>query len=87
MTGRDFLRDHQRIVQALHENGLIRLRNGYLRLTRSGMLVSNSILSNLFERTEQALKESLPSGGEAVAAALDKPDDGPEIQGIVWPSA
>lgn len=55
LTGRDFLRDHRRLVQALHENGLIRIRDGYLRLTRSGMLVSNSILGNLFEQTEARL--------------------------------
>ena len=62
MTGRDFVRDHQRLVQALHENGLIRIRNGYLRLTRSGMLVSNSILSNLFARTREVLNQGLPPG-------------------------
>ena len=62
MTGRDFVRDHQRLVQALHENGLIRIRNGYLRLTRSGMLVSNSILSNLFARTREVLKQGLAPG-------------------------
>ena len=59
LTGRDFLRDHKRLIQALHENGLIRIRDGYLRLTRSGMLVSNSILSNLFSQTEAVL---LPEG-------------------------
>lgn len=62
MTGRDFVRDHQRLVQALHENGLIRIRNGYLRLTRSGMLVSNSILSNLFARTREVLRHGLAPG-------------------------
>ena len=62
MTGRDFVRDHQRLVQALHENGLIRIRNGYLRLTRSGMLVSNSILSYLFARTREVLNQGLPPG-------------------------
>lgn len=66
LTGRDFMRDHQRLVQALHENKLVRLRDGYLRLTRSGMLVSNSILRNLFERTDKLL-DQLP---EAAAAAL-----------------
>lgn len=32
LTGRDFLKDYQRLVQALHENSLIRIRNGYLTL-------------------------------------------------------
>lgn len=58
MTGRDFLKDNKRLIQALHENALIRIRNGYLRLTRSGMLVSNSILTNLFEKTEKALTQA-----------------------------
>lgn len=55
--GRDFLQDNKRLVQALHENGLIRIRKGYLSLTRSGMLVSNSIISNLFERIQKSLDE------------------------------
>ena len=58
LTGRDFMRDHKRLIHALHENGLIRIRDGYLRLTRSGMLVSNSILSNLFSQTEAMLNAS-----------------------------
>jgi len=52
LTGRDFLRDHKALIHALHERGLIRIRNGYLRFTRSGMLVSNSILSKFFADTE-----------------------------------
>lgn len=58
MTGRDFLKDHQKFCQAMHENGLVRIRNGYLSLTRSGMLVSNSIISNLFERMEATLDDN-----------------------------
>lgn len=57
LTGRHFLRDHHRLVRALHENGLIRIRDGYLRLTRSGMLVSSSILANLFEQTDEQLQK------------------------------
>lgn len=87
LTGRDFLRDHQRLIQALHENGLIRIRHGYLRLTRSGMLVSNSILANLFERTEDALKRPLPSGAAPLPASLTAAEDDPEIRAVVWPSA
>jgi len=56
LTGRDFLKDHQQMVQVLHENGLIRIKDGYVKLTRSGMLVSNCILANLFEKTEEQLK-------------------------------
>lgn len=88
MTGRDFLRDHQRLIQALHENGLIRIRNGYLRLTRSGMLVSNSILSNLFERTETVLAQPLPPGAATrLPPAPAGGDDEPEVRAVVWPSA
>lgn len=72
LTGRDFLRDHRRLVHALHENGLIRIRDGYLRLTRSGMLVSNSILGNLFERTEAQL---LPLPGDALPEAASPKDE------------
>ncbi len=59
LTGRNFMKDHKLLIQALHENGLIRIRDGYLRLTRSGMLVSNSILSNIFEQTSTTLPENL----------------------------
>ncbi|MDE6734756.1 MAG: coproporphyrinogen III oxidase, partial [Desulfovibrio sp.] len=103
LTGRDFLRDHQRLVQALHENGLIRIRNGYLSLTRSGMLVSNAIMANLFERTEAVLtREPIAAEGAPVAVASAKeevaaiplvekpprkPATGPEIRPVVWPTA
>ncbi len=59
LTGRDFMHDHKLLIQALHENGLIRIRDGYLRLTRSGMLVSNSILSNIFTQTADTLPENM----------------------------
>ena len=96
MTGRDFVRDHQRLVQALHENGLIRIRQGYMRLTRSGMLVSNSILSNLFARTREVLKHAALTGGlkpQAVEAGGEVGpqsalhEDSPEIRPVRWPSA
>ncbi len=62
LTGRDFLKDHQRLIHALHQRGLVRILNGYFSLTRSGMLVSNSILSNLFE----AAQNMLDTGSETV---------------------
>ncbi len=64
LTGRDFMGDHKKLIQALHENGLIRIRDGYLRLTRSGMLVSNSILSNIFSQTEATLNAPPPTKPE-----------------------
>lgn len=58
LTGRDFLKDHETLIHALHKNGLIRILNGWISLTRNGMLVSNSILSHLFEVTDELLKKS-----------------------------
>lgn len=96
MTGRDFLRDHRQMVHALHENGLIRIRNGWLRLTRSGMVVSNSILTNLFARTDEVLKQAALAGGLAPQPPRkDAPrslgeallDDGPDIRAVRWPTA
>lgn len=58
LTGRDFMKDNQRLVQALYENGLIRLRDGFLSLTRKGMLVSNAIFTNLFEKTDELLDDT-----------------------------
>lgn len=68
LTGRDFMKDHERFIYALHRNGLIRIRNGYLSLTRNGMLVSNSILGNLFE-TAHKLLDSSPASDEALPIA------------------
>ncbi|MDR2819383.1 MAG: radical SAM family heme chaperone HemW [Desulfovibrio sp.] len=64
LTGRDLLRDHHKLMQALHENGLIRIRHGYLRLTRNGMLVSNAILADLFERVSSTLELPQPQAME-----------------------
>ncbi|MBQ7456856.1 MAG: radical SAM family heme chaperone HemW [Desulfovibrio sp.] len=72
MTGHDFLLDHKKMVQALHENGLIRIKKAFLRLTVEGMIVSNSILANLFEQTKRILaKETLPSLDTAVWPGID----------------
>ena len=72
LTGCEFVPAHAKLVQALHENGLIRIRDGYLRLTRHGMLVSNSIISSIFEQTEKVLQHRAPAPlehKEAPAAA------------------
>ncbi len=52
LTGRDFMTDHKQVVQALHQNNLVRIMNGFMRLTRNGMLVSNNIISHLFAATQ-----------------------------------
>ncbi|SBW03201.1 Oxygen-independent coproporphyrinogen III oxidase [uncultured delta proteobacterium] len=62
MTGRDFMKDNKELLHLLHRQGLVRFRNGYVRLTRNGMLVSNSILEYLFDAMESRLEGS--SGNE-----------------------
>ena len=64
ITGRDFVKDNKLLVHALHREGLLRIRNGYVRLTRNGMLVSDNILAHLFESLETKLlqeHENTPS--------------------------
>ena len=48
LTGRSFTKDHASLVAALQQNGLASLRKDFFRLTRSGMLVSNTIISHFF---------------------------------------
>lgn len=50
--GRSLLRDHGILLRGLSARGLMSLRNRHARLTLTGMLVSNSILENLFERID-----------------------------------
>ena len=90
MTGRDFLTDHMKMVQALHENGLVRIMNGYMRLTTSGMLVSNSILSNLFEHTEKVLettKAKIRTDVNLNPKGKDVLNTKPDVRAVVWPKA
>ena len=86
MTGHDFLVDHRRMVQALHENALIRIRQGWLRLTPSGMVVSNAIISNLFEQTKKVLTEPLPPLTAEPVQTL-RVEDAPDVRAVVWPKA
>lgn len=67
LTGRSFFADHQALVNLLHKKGLVRISNGYLRLTRNGMLVSNSIVSRIFTDTPAL------SGHERELALPDTP--------------
>ncbi len=66
-TGQDFLRRHRRLIQVLRQNDLIRVHPGQLRLTRSGMLVSNAIL----ERFLQEVPGHLPDDTRNHAPALE----------------
>ncbi|THB64657.1 MAG: radical SAM family heme chaperone HemW [Desulfovibrio sp.] len=51
-TERDFMADFAKIIETLHHNHLIRIRDGYLRLTKEGMLVSNTIIENIFAQLD-----------------------------------
>lgn len=48
ITGHEFMERHGNLVRALHKHNLVRLAKGYLRLTKSGMVVSDTILENFF---------------------------------------
>ena len=75
------------IADMLHENGLIRLRDGYLRLTRKGMVVSNAILTNLFARTREVLHTPLPQGAAPQAVGTTQQTPEPDVRPVRWPSA
>jgi oxygen-independent coproporphyrinogen-3 oxidase len=57
LTGRSFVKDNREFIHALHNKGMVRIRNGYLSLTGKGMLVSDSILGFLFGSTRKMLGE------------------------------
>lgn len=65
LTGTDLVAENPKLFQAMRQRHFIRIMHGWLRLSRKGMLVSNSILSALF----QALPKK-----NAVAAA-PKPEE------------
>ena len=52
LTGRPFLTDYAALISLLQQNGLAATRSGRFRLTRPGMLVSNTILSHFFDRLD-----------------------------------
>ncbi len=77
----------------MHENGLIRIRNGYLGLTRSGMLVSNSIIGNLFEQAKKIFSENEINFNPAaleenLSGGIISPDNsrGTALP-VIWPQA
>ncbi len=71
LTGRDFLKDNKSLIHALHRNQLVRIRNGYLSLTRNGLLVSNAILERFFSEMD-----ALGIGQAPDAVAADRPPEG-----------
>ena len=58
LTGKDFPRQHEQLVTALHKNGLVRIRDGYIRLTKTGMLVADTVVENVFHGLENQSEES-----------------------------
>ncbi len=54
LSGRDFMEEHGRLVEALHKHNLMRLAKGYLRLTKNGMVVSDTILENFFRTHDES---------------------------------
>jgi oxygen-independent coproporphyrinogen-3 oxidase len=49
LTGKNFVQEYASLVNLLHKNHLIKLCNGYLRLTKTGMLVSDTIIERFME--------------------------------------
>ncbi len=45
ISGENFCTRYRSLIQALHKNNLIRISHGYLRLTKNGFLVSDSIIA------------------------------------------
>jgi oxygen-independent coproporphyrinogen-3 oxidase len=48
-SGREFCTVYRNLIQALYDNNLIRIANGYLRLTKNGMLVSDAIIGRILD--------------------------------------
>lgn len=51
-TGYNFLKDYAPLITLLQQKGLAATRAGRFRLTRTGMLVSNTIIARLFEKLD-----------------------------------
>lgn len=60
ISGRSFPKDFSTLVAALQKNGLAATRNGWFRLTRSGMLVSDTIVAHFFAALD-SLQPALPN--------------------------
>ena len=53
MTGRDFAADNRGLIEELAWRGMARMEEGRFALTRRGMLVSNAVIEQCFERIPQ----------------------------------
>ncbi|GAB6057178.1 radical SAM family heme chaperone HemW [Desulfonatronum parangueonense] len=65
ISGNDFLQQHRRLIQVLRQNELIRIHSGFLRLTKSGMLVSNAILERFIDAVpDEDVSSPRPAPGQ-----------------------
>jgi len=65
-SGRPFQKDFGSLAELLQKNGLAASRKGWFRLTRSGMLVSDTILGHFFAGIDGAPRQGTQSpAGEA----------------------
>lgn len=64
MTGRRFLHDHGELADMLEKSGLALSRDGWFRLTRPGMLVSDAILARFFAALDSAGKNACRHDGQ-----------------------
>lgn len=58
LTGQAFLQEYAHLIALLQKNGLAATRTGRFRLTRSGMLVSNTIIAHFFDQLENAFPDA-----------------------------
>ncbi len=57
LTGQVFCKRFEKELASLHARGLLQVRNNRLRLTRTGMLVSDAIIAHFLQETDLALNE------------------------------
>lgn len=57
---RNFVKEHNKLLQVLDKNNLMRIKNGYACFTRNGMLVSNSILEHFFSAIKEHRQKNEP---------------------------
>lgn len=53
LNGQSFMKEHQKLIELLNKNDLLRIKNGHAYLTKNGMLVSNSILEYFFRSIKE----------------------------------
>lgn len=53
LSGKNFFKEHSRLLKLLDKNNLMRIKNGHVFFTRNGMLVSNSILEHFFRNIKE----------------------------------